>query len=119
MTAQPFVYSAWHASSSATRLAVLNPSPGEQIARGASASVEAACVSLTRLIYMSEVGVLTIKAKLPLNLLELFAIFITRTLINPADHRPDGALDRWLKPSGGPSALGPPCANPACAKESL
>ena len=28
-----------------------------------------ACVSLTQLIYMSEVGVLIIKAKLPLNLL--------------------------------------------------
>lgn len=40
-----------------------------------------ACVSLTQLIYMSEVGVLIIKAKLPLNLLELFAIFIIRTLI--------------------------------------
>lgn len=40
-----------------------------------------ACVSLTQLIYMSEVGVLIIKAKLPLNLLELFVIFIIRTLI--------------------------------------
>lgn len=40
-----------------------------------------ACVSLTQLIYMSEVGVLIIKAKLPLNILELFAIFIIRTLI--------------------------------------
>lgn len=40
-----------------------------------------ACVSLTQLIYMSEVGVLIIKAKLPLNVLELFAIFIIRTLI--------------------------------------
>ena len=40
-----------------------------------------ACVSLTQLIYMSEVGVLIIKAKLPLNLLELFVIFILRTLI--------------------------------------
>jgi nucleoside recognition membrane protein YjiH len=40
-----------------------------------------ACMSLTQLIYMSEVGVLIIKAKLPLNLLELFVIFIIRTLI--------------------------------------
>jgi nucleoside recognition membrane protein YjiH len=40
-----------------------------------------ACVSLTQLIYMSEVGVLIIKAKLPLNILELFVIFIIRTLI--------------------------------------
>lgn len=40
-----------------------------------------ACMSLTQLIYMSEVGVLIIKARLPLNLLELFAIFIIRTLI--------------------------------------
>ncbi|MDG9758634.1 YjiH family protein [Pseudomonas sp. o96-267] len=40
-----------------------------------------ACVSLTQLIYMSEVGVLILKAKLPLNLLELFVIFIIRTLI--------------------------------------
>jgi len=40
-----------------------------------------ACVSLTQLIYMSEVGALIIKAKLPLNLLELFVIFIVRTLI--------------------------------------
>ena len=40
-----------------------------------------ACVSLTQLIYMSEVGVLIIKAQLPLNLLELFAIFIVRALI--------------------------------------
>ncbi|WP_275546146.1 YjiH family protein [Pseudomonas sp. Marseille-Q0931] len=40
-----------------------------------------ACVSLTQLIYMSEVGVLILKAKLPLNLLELFVIFTIRTLI--------------------------------------
>ncbi|GGO75501.1 membrane protein [Marinobacterium nitratireducens] len=40
-----------------------------------------ACVSLTQLIYMSEVGVLLLKSKIPLNLLELFAIFILRTLI--------------------------------------
>jgi nucleoside recognition membrane protein YjiH len=40
-----------------------------------------ASVSLTQLIYMSEVGVLLLKSKIPLNLLELFAIFIIRTLI--------------------------------------
>ncbi|MFC6673902.1 YjiH family protein [Marinobacterium aestuariivivens] len=40
-----------------------------------------ASVSLTQLIYMSEVGVLLLKSKIPLNLLELFAIFILRTLI--------------------------------------
>lgn len=40
-----------------------------------------ACLSLTQLIYMSEVGILIIKAKLPLNILELFVIFILRTLI--------------------------------------
>ncbi|WP_084783964.1 YjiH family protein [Marinobacterium aestuarii] len=40
-----------------------------------------ASVSLTQLIYMSEIGVLLLKSKIPLNLLELFAIFILRTLI--------------------------------------
>lgn len=40
-----------------------------------------ACISLTQLIYMSEVGVLILKAKLPLSLLELFVIFVLRTLI--------------------------------------
>ena len=40
-----------------------------------------ACVSLTQLIYMSEVGVLLLKSRIPLNLLELFAIFLLRTLI--------------------------------------
>ncbi len=38
-------------------------------------------VSMTQLIYMSEVGVLLIKSKIPLNLPELFVIFILRTLI--------------------------------------
>ena len=38
-------------------------------------------VSMTQLIYMSEVGVLLIKSKIPLNLPELFVIFIIRTLI--------------------------------------
>jgi nucleoside recognition membrane protein YjiH len=40
-----------------------------------------ACVSLTQLIYMSEIGVLLLKSRIPLNVLELFAIFILRTLI--------------------------------------
>lgn len=40
-----------------------------------------ACVSMTQLIYMSEVGVLLLKSKIPLNLLELLAIFVIRTLI--------------------------------------
>jgi hypothetical protein len=80
MTAHPFAYSAWQGFSSATCLAGLNPSPSAQIARVASASVAVACVALTQLIYMSEVGVLTSKAKRPPNLLKLFAIFITRTL---------------------------------------
>lgn len=40
-----------------------------------------AAVSMTQLIYMSEVGVLLLKSKIPLNLLELFVIFIIRTLI--------------------------------------
>ncbi len=38
-------------------------------------------VSMTQLIYMSEVGVLLLKSKIPLNLIELFAIFVLRTLI--------------------------------------
>lgn len=38
-------------------------------------------ISMTQLIYMSEVGVLLLKSKIPLNLPELFVIFILRTLI--------------------------------------
>lgn len=38
-------------------------------------------VSMTQLIYMSEVGVLLLKSKIPLNLIELFTIFVLRTLI--------------------------------------
>lgn len=40
-----------------------------------------ACVSMTQLIYMSEVGVLLIKSKIPLGFWDLFFIFIVRTLI--------------------------------------
>lgn len=40
-----------------------------------------ASMSLTQLIYMSEVGVLLMKSKIPLNLIELAAIFALRTLI--------------------------------------
>jgi nucleoside recognition membrane protein YjiH len=38
-------------------------------------------VSVSQLIFMSEVGVLIIKSKLPLNFLELLMIFVLRTLI--------------------------------------
>ena len=38
-------------------------------------------VSMTQLIYMSEVGVLLLKSRIPLNLVELFVIFVLRTLI--------------------------------------
>ena len=38
-------------------------------------------VSIVQLIFISEVGVLILKSKIPLNLLELFAIFILRTVI--------------------------------------
>lgn len=40
-----------------------------------------AAVSLTQLIYMSEVGILLLKSKIPLNLLDLAIIFIQRTII--------------------------------------
>lgn len=40
-----------------------------------------AAISLTQLIYMSEVGILLIKSKIPLNFLELFIIFLQRTII--------------------------------------
>ena len=40
-----------------------------------------AAVSVTQLIYMSEVGALLLGSKIPVNLLELFTIFILRTLI--------------------------------------
>jgi len=38
-------------------------------------------VSLTQLIYMSEVGVLLLKSPLPLNLWNLVQIFFIRTLL--------------------------------------
>ena len=40
-----------------------------------------ACVSMTQVIYMTEVGALILKARLGLNILELFLIFLLRTLI--------------------------------------
>lgn len=40
-----------------------------------------ACLSVTQLIYMSEVGALLLKSKIPLSLLELLAIFLLRTAI--------------------------------------
>lgn len=38
-------------------------------------------MSLTQLIYMSEIGILLIKSKIPINFLELFVIFLQRTII--------------------------------------
>ncbi|MBR9726493.1 YjiH family protein [Shewanella intestini] len=40
-----------------------------------------AALSVTQLIYMSEVGALLIGSKIPVNFLELFVIFILRTLV--------------------------------------
>ncbi len=40
-----------------------------------------AAVSLTQLIYMSEIGILLIKSKIPISFLELVIIFVQRTLI--------------------------------------
>lgn len=40
-----------------------------------------ACLSLTQLIYMSEIGALLLKSRIPLSLWELAAIFLLRTLI--------------------------------------
>ena len=40
-----------------------------------------AAMSVTQLIYMSEVGALLLGSKIPVNILELFIIFILRTLI--------------------------------------
>ncbi|MGJ7456788.1 YjiH family protein [Halomonas sp. MA07-2] len=40
-----------------------------------------ACLSLTQLIYMSEIGALLMKSKIPLKLWELAAIFLLRTAI--------------------------------------
>jgi len=38
-------------------------------------------MAVTQLIYMSEIGVLILKSKISLNLMELFIIFLLRTLI--------------------------------------
>ncbi|MBE0367479.1 hypothetical protein PAUR_a0839 [Pseudoalteromonas aurantia 208] len=40
-----------------------------------------AAMSVTQLIYMSEVGALLLGSKIPVNIFELFAIFILRTLV--------------------------------------
>lgn len=40
-----------------------------------------ACTSVIQVVYMTEVGVLVLKSKIKLNILELFVIFILRTLI--------------------------------------
>ena len=40
-----------------------------------------ACVSVTQLIYLSEVGSVILGSKIPLNLKELFMIFLMRTLV--------------------------------------
>ncbi|MBB3189235.1 YjiH family protein [Halomonas cerina] len=40
-----------------------------------------ACLSLTQLVYMSEIGALLLKSKIPLKLWELVAIFLIRTAI--------------------------------------
>jgi len=38
-------------------------------------------MSVTQLIYMSEVGALLLGSKIPVNIFELFVIFILRTLV--------------------------------------
>ena len=38
--------------------------------------------SITQIIYMSEVGALILKSNIKLNILELFGIFMLRTLIS-------------------------------------
>lgn len=40
-----------------------------------------ACASVTQLVYMSEVGAYLLKSRLPVNLFELFVVFLLRTLI--------------------------------------
>jgi len=40
-----------------------------------------AAMSVTQLIYMSEVGALLLGSKIPVNIVELFLIFILRTLV--------------------------------------
>ncbi|WP_240435635.1 YjiH family protein [Photobacterium salinisoli] len=41
-----------------------------------------ACISVTQLIFMSEVGTVILRSKIPLNFLNLVAIFLLRTLIS-------------------------------------
>jgi nucleoside recognition membrane protein YjiH len=38
-------------------------------------------VSITQLIYMSEVGILILKTQIPLNFMDLVVVFLLRTLI--------------------------------------
>ena len=40
-----------------------------------------ACASVTQLVYMSEVGAYLLKSKLPISLLDLFLVFLLRTVI--------------------------------------
>jgi nucleoside recognition membrane protein YjiH len=40
-----------------------------------------ACMSVTQVIYISETGALLIASKIPVNILELFVIYILRTLV--------------------------------------
>jgi nucleoside recognition membrane protein YjiH len=40
-----------------------------------------AVLSLTQLIYMSEIGILLLKSKIPISIVELFIIFLQRTII--------------------------------------
>ena len=41
-----------------------------------------ATISVTQLIYLSEVGGLILGSKLPVNIVELFVIFLERTIIS-------------------------------------
>ena len=41
-----------------------------------------AVISVTQLIYLSEVGGLILGSKIPVNLLELFVLFLERTIIS-------------------------------------
>ena len=41
-----------------------------------------AVISVTQLIYLSEVGGLILGSKIPVNLLELFILFLERTIIS-------------------------------------
>ena len=40
-----------------------------------------ACLSVTQLVYLSEIGVLIVSSSIPLSLLDLFYIFLVRTLV--------------------------------------